>query len=98
MADFYISAIKMDSNDQHIEFVKVHENKGTTFGPGTVNSRAFVGELIKTGKVEFKTITKNEAKKNWAVGAKVEVTDEGYITTHPNKTTLDNLGNLPKFV
>lgn len=98
MADFYISAIKMDITGQHIEFVKVHENRGATFGPGTVNSRAFVGELIKTGKVEFKTIIKNEAKNNWLDGAKVEVTDEGYITTHPNKTTLDNLGNLPEFV
>ncbi|MDF6921760.1 hypothetical protein NLR09_23990 [Escherichia coli] len=24
--------------------------------------------------------------------------DDGYITTDPNKTKLDNLGNLPKFV
>ncbi|MBZ7096382.1 DUF3892 domain-containing protein, partial [Klebsiella quasipneumoniae] len=24
--------------------------------------------------------------------------NDGYITTDPNKTKLDNLGNLPKFV
>lgn len=57
MEDFYISAIKMDSNNQHIEFVKIHENLGKKIGPGTVNSRAFVGELIRKGKAEFKTIT-----------------------------------------
>ena len=98
MEDFYISAIKMDSTNQHIEHVKVHENKGDTVGAGTVNSRAFVGQLIKTGKIEFKTITWNKATEKWHVGAKVEVMSDGYITTDPNKTVRDNLGNLPKFV
>lgn len=32
MEDFYISAIKMDSNNQHIEFVKIHENLGKKIG------------------------------------------------------------------
>ncbi|HBX0754918.1 TPA: DUF3892 domain-containing protein, partial [Klebsiella pneumoniae] len=27
-----------------------------------------------------------------------EAMNDGYITTDPNKTKLDNLGNLPKFV
>ncbi|EOI3426149.1 DUF3892 domain-containing protein [Cronobacter dublinensis] len=98
MEDFYISAIKMDSTNQHIEFVKVHENKGNMVGPATVNSRAFVGQLIKTGKIEFKTITWNKTIEKWSVGAKVEVMTDGYITTDPNKTKRDNLGNLPNFV
>lgn len=98
MVDFYISAIKMDSTNQHIEYVKVHENKGDKVGAGTVNSRAFVGQLIKTGKIEFKTITWNEATEKWHIGAKVEVMTDGYITTDPNKTVRDNLGNLSKFV
>lgn len=98
MEDFYISAIKMDSTGQHIEYVKVCKNNGSSIGPTTINSRIFVGELINTGKIEFKTITQNKADGKWYPGAKVEVTDDGYITTHPNKTTLDNLGNLPKFV
>ncbi|MBN6032916.1 DUF3892 domain-containing protein [Pantoea ananatis] len=97
MEDFYISAIKMDSTGQHIEYVMVRKNEGSSVGPATINSRAFVGELISTGKVEFKTITQNKTDGKWYTGAKVEVTAEGYLTTHPNKTTLDNLGNLPKF-
>ncbi|MEB6537269.1 DUF3892 domain-containing protein [Pantoea stewartii] len=97
MADFYISAIKMDGAGQHIEFVKVHKNLGTTFGPGRAISRAFIGELIQTGRIEFRTITKTQAQTSWSIGAKVEVTAQGYITTHANKTTLDNLGNLPTF-
>ena len=98
MEDFYISAIKMDSTNQHIEFVKVHENKDDKIGPATVNLRAFVGQLISTGKVEFKTITWNKTTEKWSVGAKVEVMTDGYITTDPNKTKRDNLGNLPNFV
>ena len=98
MEDFYISAIKMDSNNQHIEFVKIHENLAKKIGPGTVNSRAFVGELIRKGKAEFKTITYNKEKKSWSVGAKVEVMTDDFITTDPNKTKHDNLGNLPTFI
>ena len=98
MEDFYISAIKMDSNNQHIEFVKIHENLGKKIGPGTVNSRAFVGELIRKGKAEFKTITYNKEKKSWSVGAKVEVMTDDFITTDPNKTKHDNLGNLPTVI
>lgn len=98
MVDFYISAIKMDSTNQHIEFVKVHEDLGDKIGPGTVNSRAFVGELIRKGKAEFKTIIYNKEKKLWFDGAKVEVMADDYITTDPNKTKRDNLGNLPTFI
>ena len=98
MEDFYISAIKMDSNNQHIELVKIHENLGKKIGPDTVNSRAFVGELIRKGKAEFKTITYNKEKKSWSVGAKVEVMTDDFITTDPNKTKHDNLGNLPTFI
>lgn len=97
MTDFYISAIRMDSAGQHIERVKTHKITGNTFDiTGSDNSRMFVGELISTGKVSFTTITKNFSGK-WQLGAKVEVMSDGYITTDPNKTKRDNLGNLPKF-
>ena len=62
MEDFYISAIKMDSNNQHIEFVKIHENLGKKIGPGTVNSRAFVGELIRKGKQNSKQLLTTKKK------------------------------------
>ena len=99
MTDFYISAIRMDSTGEHIEFVKTHKRTGmgTLDNAGSVNSRKFVGELISTGKIEFRTIVWNASKGQWDLGAKVEVTSTGYITTHPNKSALDNLGELPKF-
>jgi hypothetical protein len=99
MTDFYISAIKMDSTGQHIEWVKTHKKTGNNSLDleGSINSRKFVGELISTGKIVFKTITWNSATKEWNIGAKVEVMSDGYITTDPNKTRRDNLGNLPKF-
>ena len=39
MVDFYISAIKMDSAGQHIEFVKVHKNK-TEMAHGTLPAQS----------------------------------------------------------
>jgi len=97
MTDFYISAIRMDNTGQHIERVKTHKVTGNTFDSvGSDNSRKFVGELISTGKTSFTTITKNSSGQ-WQLGAKVEVMPDGYITTDPNKTKRDNLGQLPKF-
>lgn len=99
MTDFYISAIRMDSTGQHIEGVKTHKKTSdTSLEPtGSVNSRQFIGELISTGRVEFRTVIWDSNDKKWAIGAKVEVMADGYITTDPNKTKKDNLGNLPKF-
>lgn len=99
MTDFYISAIRMDNTGQHIEWVKVHKKiSDTSLEPkGSTSSRKFVGELISTGKVVFKTVTWDAGNRKWTIGAKVEVMSDGYITTDRNKTTRDNLGNLPTF-
>lgn len=93
MADFYITAVRMDSKGQHIQDVQIYKAGGNT---PSINSRQFVGELISTGKVSFSTLIKN-AKNEWVIGAKIEVMSDGYITTDPNKTKRDNLGNLPTF-
>jgi nitrous oxidase accessory protein NosD len=93
MADFYITAVRMDSTGQHIQDVQIYKAGGKT---PSINSRQFVGELISTGKVSFSTLTKN-ARGEWVIGAKVEVMSDGYITTDPNRTKRDNLGNLPRF-
>ncbi|MEG2734517.1 MAG: DUF3892 domain-containing protein [Hafnia sp.] len=99
MADFYISAIRMDSTGQHIDWVKTHKKtSSTSLEPkGSTNSRQFVGELISTVNIEFRTVIWDAVNKKWNIGAKVEVMTDGYITTDPNKTKSDNLGNLPKF-
>lgn len=99
MTDFYISAIRMDSTGQHIEWVKTHKKTSDSAmqTSGSVNSRQFIAELISIGRVEFRTVTWNSSTSKWAIGAKVEVMADGYITTDPNKTKKDNLGNLPEF-
>ncbi|EEE0456077.1 TPA: DUF3892 domain-containing protein [Raoultella ornithinolytica] len=100
MVDFYISAIKMDSAGQHIESVKVHKinRDGSWNTAGSISSRKFISDLISMGKASFMTVVKNSSTGKWNLGAKVEAMGDGYITTDPNKTKLDNLGNLPKFV
>ncbi|MGC0860007.1 hypothetical protein WKG86_13495 [Pantoea agglomerans] len=50
---------------------------------------------MKAGKATFKTITFVNGQ--WVYGANVHVIDDIYLTTDPNSTTRDNLGNLPVF-
>ena len=94
MADFYISGIRRDSTGQHIQYVNIIKaGKGNK--DASINSRQFVAELIKASKATFKTITLVNGQ--WVYGANVHVIDDIYLTTDPNSTTRDNLGNLPVF-
>lgn len=95
MADFYIYQIRKDSHGRHIDYVKTIQS-GKKAGDATITSRQFVAELINSGKATFKTITKNSGGE-WVYGAVVHVIDNIYLTTEPNSTTRDNLGNLPTF-
>lgn len=97
MTDFYISAIRKDITKTHIEKVQVHKVNGTTFGKALTTDRAFVANLIDLGETTFKTITKNAVGDKWSIGAVVHVIDDDFLTTDPNKTKKDNLGNLPLF-
>jgi len=94
MADFYISGIRRDSTGKHIQYVKIIQ-AGKNGKDASVNSRQFVAELIKAGKATFQTIRYVDGK--WVYGANVHVIDDIYLTTDPNSTTRDNLGNLPVF-
>lgn len=95
MALYYISAVRMDAKNQHIEFVKIIKG-GKVEAEATINSRQFVAELINDKAADFKTITKNSANQ-WVNGADVHVIDNIYLTTDRNSTKRDNLGSLPKF-
>ena len=98
MLKFYISAIQMDKTGQHIEWVKTHSVKNDIFDTkGSINSRKFIVELIETGYITFETISKIKNSNTWKTGAKVYIVDKKYITTEPNGTKRDNLGNLPTF-
>lgn len=99
MSKFYISAIQMDKTGQHIEWVKTHKviNDKKFDSMGSINSRKFIVELIETGYITFETISKNKNSNTWKTGAEVYIVDKKYITTEPNGTKRDNLGNLPTF-
>ncbi|AYO38882.1 DUF3892 domain-containing protein [Serratia sp. P2ACOL2] len=94
MTLYYISAVRMDASNQHIEYVKIIKG-GKGEADTTINSRQFVAELINDGATKFKTITRKDGK--WVNGADVHVIDDIYLSTDRNSTKRDNLGNLPKF-
>lgn len=96
MADFCISAVRYDSNNQHIDWLKVHEDKGLSIGPARSVPRLFVVDLIRLGKATFQTVVKN-SKDQWKDGEHVHVIDDEYLSTDRNSTVRDNLGNLPTF-
>lgn len=95
MTDFYIIAIKMDAGNQHIEYVKTNQN-GKLISDSTINSRQFIAELINKNLATFQTAIQDR-NGDWRSGAIVRVIDSIYLTTDPNGTKRDNLGNLPKF-
>lgn len=106
MADFCITAVKYNKTREHILRVHVREEKRVVdehgrrkivIGAYRIVSRAFVADLIRLGKATFQTRTKN-AHDRWDVGAEVSVMEKIFLTTEPNGTKRDNLGELPEFV
>ena len=97
-ADYCISEVRYDSNNKHIDKVKVHEDKGDKMGSASEWSRAAVVTSIEDKKT-FVTITKN-SEGNWKKGAEVgiiHVNLKKYLRTDRDKTESDNLGKLPTF-
>jgi hypothetical protein len=97
MTDFCISAVRYDSDNQHIEFVRVREDKGTKVGPTRIVPREFVADLIRLEKATFQTIVYDKGTEKYKNGALVHVIDETFLSTDKNDITKDNLGELPKF-
>ncbi|HHA2786220.1 TPA: DUF3892 domain-containing protein [Stenotrophomonas maltophilia] len=96
MTDFCITAVRYSSNGSHIEYVYVNEELPGKIGSNRVVPRAFVADLIRMKKATFQTRVETPEGK-FRVGAAVHVIDDQYLTTDPNSTKRDNLGNLPQF-
>ncbi|MCQ3002606.1 DUF3892 domain-containing protein [Pseudomonas syringae] len=96
MTDFCISAVRYDNDGNHIQAVRVHQDKGSSVGPALTSDREFVADLILLGKASFQTITKDSNNK-WQDGALIHVLDGKYLSTDPNSLARDNLGKLPRF-
>lgn len=96
-ADYLISAVQYDYAGTHIAKVRRHPDNGDSVGNSTEVLRSSVVSQLEAGTT-FSTITMVGTQ--WILGASVEVITVGgekYIRTDRDKTTKDNLGDLPRF-
>jgi hypothetical protein len=95
--DYYVSAVSYNSDKTHIAKLRVHKaaEDGSAESPVEM-SRPQVIELINKGKT-FSTIVRGSDKK-WTLGAKLEIIQvtTDYLKTKNDKSTKDNLENLPE--
>ena len=95
-ADYLISEVQYNPEHTHILNVKRHLDIDTGIARPNIVNRMIVEHDLKLGKI-YKTIFKNK-QDQWIQGDDVRIIqDSGFITTDPNCTTRDNLGNLPEF-
>ena len=97
-ADYGISKVRYNREHTHIEKVKIHEDKGETFGTEQEAIRSRVVSAIESGTT-FVTILRSSDSK-WNKGQDVHiviVNGVKYLRTDQNKKASDNLENLPEF-
>src|SRR5436305_250369 len=95
-ADYLISAVRYSTSGSHIDAVWVHVDNLDSVGAGSAMTRSRVVTLLQVGST-FCTIFKS-ADDKWRRGAEVRVVDiddEKFIKTQPDRTKKDNLGELP---
>lgn len=95
-ADYGISAVRYDSDDEYIEKVKVHKDEDKAMGKGETWTRSDVLSEIDDGKT-FVTIVETDAVE-WKKGEDVHiitVNNRRFLRTDANKRSKDNLENLP---
>lgn len=95
-ADYLISAVKYNFEHTRIIDVKRHLDRGETLERGNIVSRNIVANDLRKG-LRYKTIHRSQDNK-WEIGEDVRIiSGTDFITTDPNSTTRDNLGELPEF-
>lgn len=96
--DYYVSAVDYNSDDTHISRLNVHKvgSDGKFNSKPIEMTRPEVIELIKQGK-SFSTIVA-ASDGGWKLGAKLEIIQvtTDYLKTKSDKSTKDNLENLPE--
>ncbi|OCG08882.1 hypothetical protein A9G13_02130 [Gilliamella sp. wkB178] len=99
--DFVITGVKIDNGK--ISLVKVRNvyNLGANIGSEKKVPRKFIVDLLKLKNknkhIIFYTSTFDEMEDGWNLGDEVTLYNDEFITTNGNRTTKDNLGNLPEF-
>lgn len=101
--DFVITGVKIDNGVISLVEVRKVYNLGdkTNIGSEKKVPREFIVDLLKLKNknklIIFYTSTRNALTKKWTLGDEVILYNDEYITTSGNKTTRDNLDNLPEF-
>lgn len=97
MASYYVSAVNYNSDGTHIAKLKVHKvtGEGKFSSSGEELTRPKVIELIKNGDTFTTIVPGSEGK--WNIGSKLEIfpVTTDYLKTKNDKSTKDNLENLP---
>lgn len=97
-ADYCISAVRFNDKHTHIDKVRRHLDNDTSIGAGSEVSRESVISDLKRGTT-YITVFKDQSDK-WKKGQSVyivKINGTEYIKTVDDKTTKDNLDNLPEF-
>lgn len=96
-ADYLISAVKYNTDHDHIIKVRAHRDLGENVeSKYTEEARSSVVSNLKNGKT-YCTITKKE---KWVLGEQVKIikiNEKEFIKTYSNNKEEDNLGELPEF-
>lgn len=96
-ADFAITAVRYDENKTHIVQVKRRKDSGKSLEAPEIKNRSVIIDSIEKGYTYVSSYKKNE---KWIEGKEVhiiKVDGKKYLRTDSNKTTKDNLGELPEF-
>lgn len=97
-ADYGISAVRYEEDDQCIERLKVHRDNGDTIGAGEDWSRKDVLSKMDEDRT-FVTIL-NGDNDRWKRGEDVHIVAVGgqrFLRTDANLRDQDNLENLPAY-
>lgn len=99
MTEYLILAACYSEKERHIDWLLVvrHDKQNATFWGDWLAPREFVYDLIATGSASFSTLVYHPDSKRFEKGASVHMVGNGFLTTDPDFSEANNLGNLPEF-
>lgn len=97
-ADFLISAVRFNPRGTHIDFLRVHPDNDSTVGPSMDYPRQTIVDAIREGTTLMTIVS--DSNNQWAPGQRVYIVNihgTDYLKTYDDRTTRDNLDDLPRF-
>ncbi len=99
-ADYLIFSVHYNTSHSQIIEVKTRQQESTGISKSiTIKKRSEVLSDLNSGDT-YITITFDKFRNSWHKGEEVQTKKVGsnvFITTDPNETTNDNLGELPEY-